>query len=59
MKPIKTKTYYNFLRVVRLIEKKGYCFEAAVVLTNQVFAQYESCPEGLSVLRLVEMIEPG
>lgn len=56
MRPIKTKTYRNFMRVVKLIEAKGYSFDDAVDITRNVFDQYESCPEGLSVLALVDMI---
>lgn len=56
MKPIKRKTYYNFMRVVRMIQEKGYDFEESCKTAHRIFEQYESCPSGLSVLQLVSMI---
>lgn len=56
MRPIKTKTYNNFMRVVRMIQKKGYDFEESVKVTRKIFDQYESYPDGLSVLKMVDMI---
>lgn len=58
MKQIKNKTYHNFMRVARLIERKGYDWETAAQLAHSVFAQYEFNPSGLSVLQLVDMIIP-
>lgn len=57
MKPIKRKTYYNFMRVVRLIQKKGYDFDTAAHLAHQKFDQYEANPNGLSILTMVDMIK--
>lgn len=59
MKPIKRKTYYNLMRVVRLIEKKGYDFETACKLAHQKFEQFEYNPNGLSILAMVDMIVPA
>lgn len=56
MRPIKTKTYNNFMRVVRMIQSKGYDASEAERMTHRIFDQYESHPNGLSVLRLVDMI---
>lgn len=59
MKEIKRKTYYNFMRVVRMIEAKGYDFQESTKTAHRIFEQYESCPAGLSVLQLVGMIVPA
>ena len=59
MKPIKRKTYYNFMRVVRMIEAKGYDHSTAVSLAHQKFEQFDSNPSGLSILSLVDMIIPA
>lgn len=59
MKHIKRKTYYNLMRVVRLIEKKGYDFETACKLAHQKFEQYENNPNGLTILAMVDMIVPA
>lgn len=56
MRDIKTKTYNNFMRVVKIIEGKGYAFDEAVSMAHGVFNQYEACPNGLSVLALVNRI---
>lgn len=56
MRPIKAKTYNNFMRVVKLIEAKGYDFQEAVTMTHRIFDDYEACPMGLSVLARVDMI---
>jgi hypothetical protein len=59
MKQIKNKTYHNFMRVARMIERKGYDWETAAQLAHNVFAQYEFNPSGWSVLQLVDMIIPA
>jgi len=59
MKPIKRKTYYNFMRVVRIIEAKGYDHDVAVRLAHQKFEQFDSNPSGLPILSLVDMIVPA
>ena len=56
MRPIKNKTYHNFMRVMRMIQSKGYDAFEAERMTHRIFDQYESHPNGLSVLRLVDMI---
>lgn len=56
MKPIKNLTYYNFMRVVRLIEAKGYGFEEAKPIAHRIFEEYN--PNGLSVLTMVDRIVP-
>lgn len=55
-KPIKTRTYYNFMRVRRMIEAKGYNAETASELTRRIFDDYEAAPTGLSILSRVDMI---
>ena len=59
MKPIRKKTYYNFMRVMRMIEAKGYDAEESERLTHRIFDDYEACPEGLSILKRVDMIQPN
>lgn len=56
MRLIKRKTYHNFMRVMRMIQAKGYDATEAEKMTHRIFDQYESHPYGLSVLRLVNMI---
>lgn len=56
MRAIKRKTYRNFMRVMRMIQSKGYDASEAERMTHRIFDQYESHPNGLSVLRLVDMI---
>ena len=58
MKPIKTKTHYNFMRVVRMIQKKGYDFDESVRVAQRIFDQYqyEDNQLGLSVLQMVDQI---
>lgn len=59
MRPIKRKTYHNLMRVVRMIQAKGYDFDTAVHLAHQKFDQYEDNPNGLPILALVDMIIPA
>lgn len=56
MRAIKNKTYYNFIRVMRMIQAKGYDATEAERMTHRIFEQYEAYPDGLSVLALVDMI---
>lgn len=56
MRAIKKKTYYNFMRVMRMIQAKGYDASEAERMTHRIFDQYEAYPDGLSVLALVDMI---
>lgn len=56
MRTIRKKTYNNFMYVMNQIQKKGYDFCEAEQMTHRIFDQVESFPEGLSVMRLVEMI---
>lgn len=56
MRTIRKKTYNNFMYVMNQIQNKGYDFCEAEQMTHKIFDQVESCPEGLSVMRLVEMI---
>lgn len=56
MRAIKRKTYHNFMRVMRMIQAKGYDAKEAERMTHRIFEQYESYPNGLSVLAMVEMI---
>lgn len=59
MKPIKRKTYHNLMRVVSMIQKKGYDFDTSVRLAHQIFDQYEFNPQGLPILSLVDRIIPA
>ena len=59
MKPIKRKTYYNLMRVVKMIQDKGYDFDTAVRLAHQLFDQYEFNPNGLPILTMVGMVIPA
>ena len=59
MRPIKTKTYYNMMRVIRMIQDKGYDFDTARDLAHRIFDQYEFNPEGLPILSLVDRIVPA
>ena len=56
MRTIREKTYNNFMYVMKQVQSKGYDFCEAEQMTHRIFDQVESCPEGLSVMRLVEMI---
>ena len=56
MRTIKKKTYHNFMRVMRMIQDKGYDASEAERMTHRIFDQYESYPDGLSVLALVDTI---
>ena len=56
MRAIMRKTYYNFMRVMRMLQAKGYDAAEAERMTHRIFDQYESYPDGLSVLVLVDMI---
>lgn len=58
MKQIKRKTYYNLMRIVRMIEAKGYDFDTSVNLAHKVFDNYEANP-GISVLSFVDRIIPA
>ena len=59
MRPIKTKTYYNMMRVIRMIQDKGYDFNTARGLAHRTFDQYEANPHGLPILSMVDMIIPA
>ena len=59
MRPIKTKTYYNMMRVIRMIQDKGYDFNTARDLAHRTFDQYEANPHGLPILSMVDMIIPA
>lgn len=50
MRAIKRKTYHNFMRVMRMIQSKGYDASEAERMTHRIFQQYEAYPNGLSVL---------
>ena len=56
MKPIKRRTYYNFVRVVKLIMAKGYDRETSGKLARRLFDDYEASPLGLTVLQRVDLI---
>lgn len=56
MRKIRTRTYNNFLLVMREIENKGYTKEEAEEMTRRIFDEYEMNPVGLSVNARVERI---
>ena len=58
MRPIKKRTYYNMMRIIRMIQDKGYDFDTARDLAHRIFNQYEFNPRGLPILSLVDMIIP-
>lgn len=53
-KPIKTKTYYNFMLVMKSIIAKGYDRETAEKLTHRIFDNYN--PNGLPIWSSVDLI---
>lgn len=59
MRPIKNKTYHNMMRVIRMIQDKGYDFDTARDLAHKIFDNYESNRHGLPILFMVEMIIPA
>lgn len=59
MRPIKKRTYYNMMRVIRMIQDKGYDFNTARDLAHRIFNQYEFNPSGLPILSMVDMIIPA
>lgn len=59
MRPIKKRTYYNMMRVIRMIQAKGYDSDLAHSLAHRTFTQYEENPHGLPILSLVDMIIPA
>ena len=56
MKPIRKRTYYNFMRVEKMIIMKGYDKKEAEEMTRRIFDEYEAAPLGLSVLQRVDRI---
>lgn len=52
---IKNKTYYNFLRIMKRIENKGYTKEEAEKITHHIFDNYN--PNGLSIMAMIDMIQ--
>lgn len=57
MRPIKTKTYYNMMRVIRMIQDKGYDFDTARDIAHRTFDEFN--PKGLPILSMVDMILPA
>lgn len=53
---IKTRTYNNFMRVLRAVMAKGYDRETAETITRRIFDQYEANPRGLSVWGLFDLV---
>lgn len=58
-KPIKTRTYYNFMRVCRAILGKGYTPETAEEITRRIFDAYEQNSAGLPIWEHVRQIVPA
>jgi hypothetical protein len=59
MRPIKSKTYHNMMRVIRMIEAKGYSFDTARDLAHKIFDNYELNSNGLPILEMVARILPA
>ena len=59
MKAIKKKTYHNFMIIYKQMQRKGYDKTEAEKITHRIFNQYESCPEGMSIRALADMIIPA
>ena len=58
-RPIKYRTYRNFVRVMDLIQAKGYGPEEAHRITDRIFTEYETNPAGMPILERVKMIIPN
>ena len=54
---IKTKTYYNFMLIMKAIQAKGYSFEEAERMAHHLFDSMN--PYGLSIWHYVDMIVPA
>lgn len=59
MKPIKNRTYNNFLKVYNMIKAKGYSEEETWNLTDRIFTEFETNPQGLPILSRVQLIAPA
>ncbi len=46
---IRKLTYYNLMVVIRKIMAKGYTMEEAEPVARNIFAEYEACPNGISI----------
>lgn len=47
---MKNLTYHNLLSVIRkIMNDKGYTFEEAEPLARNIFAEFEACPQGMSI----------
>lgn len=57
MRPIKNKTYHNMMRVIRMIEAKGYGFDTACDIARRIFDEFN--PNGLPILEMVARILPA
>ena len=55
-RPIKRRTYSNFLKVWQAVQAKGYDPETAADITRNLFDQYEENPEGLPMWSRLELI---
>ena len=42
-------TYRNLMAVIRKIEAKGYDFQESERLARNIFAEFESRPQGMSI----------
>lgn len=59
MKAIKTLTYNNFMRVMRLIISKGYTRQTAEEITRRIFDEYKANPAGMPILSKIAQIVPA
>lgn len=55
-RPIKTRTYNNFMKVYKMILAKGYSPEESEEITRGIFDDFERQPFGMSILGRVSLI---
>lgn len=58
-KIIRNKTYNNFMHVYKLVLQKGYSKTDAEKITHNIFNQYESNKNGLSVYGYLDLLQPA
>ena len=53
---IRRYTYHNLMIVIHKIEKKGYDLKTAEMIAKNIFAEYQACPNGLSIEQRIEKV---
>ena len=53
---IKSLTYRNLMTVIRKIEAKGYDFQESERLARNIFAEFDSRPQGMSIEERVRRV---